>query len=73
MRTPPPRTSAGEILERGRAAYTRLLGAPLLLADLDGDGRPEAMLAKDVEGDRPLVLCTLEDDGTCTAPANRRS
>lgn len=52
-------------IAEGRDAFVRMSRAPILIADLDGDGTEEIMLADGPRKDVPHLLCSLTAAGTC--------
>lgn len=54
----------------GRDAFVRMSRAPLLMADLDGNGSVEVMLADGPRENFPHLLCSITETGACIAPSD---
>ncbi len=57
-------------IAEGRDAFVRISRAPILIADLDGDGREEVMLADGPRKDFPHLLCSISEAGACITPSD---
>lgn len=57
-------------IAEGRDAFVRISRAPILIADLDGDGREEVMLADGPRKDFPLLLCSITETDACITPSD---
>ncbi|MGV1949304.1 hypothetical protein ACQZ44_00655 [Agrobacterium vitis] len=57
-------------IERGRNGFVRISQAPILIADLDGDGLEELILPQGSKPDTPLKICVLTREGACRVPSS---
>lgn len=66
----PAQPGPGITLDEGSDAFVRISRAPILIADLDGDGREEVTLADGPRRNVPHLLCSITETGACIAPSD---